>query len=149
MTRAFGRALSLSALVALGAGPAGAQEQVFRTADVPPGKQVRLGVYGNVSKECTVGPMPEIKVATPPKHGQLAIRNMKTKPGTLKRCASLEVPIQNVFYQAPAKYNGPDEVAYEVKQADGRVRVLTVKINVSDKAKPDAKPEAKSEGADL
>ena len=31
-----------------------------------PGKVVRIGLVGNVTKECTVGPMPEVKVVTQP-----------------------------------------------------------------------------------
>ena len=37
------------------------------------------------------------------------------------------------------------EVAFEVKRSDGRNQVVTIKINVSDKARPEAKPS----GTDL
>lgn len=118
------------------AGAAGAQERLFRSVDVAPGKPVRLGMAGNVSQECKPGPLPEVKVITAPRNGQLAIRDGKTKAGALTRCPSLEVPARGVFYEARARFNGTDEVAYEVRRPDGRVQVFTFKITVSEQAKP-------------
>ena len=117
------------------------QEQTFRTVEAAPGKVVRIGLVGNVTKECTVGPMPEVKVVTQPSHGTLAIKSGKTKAGALARCPSLEVPAQGVFYQANPKFTGTDQVAYTVKNADGRAQSFTLKINVSAQAKPEAKPQ--------
>ena len=58
-----------------------AQEQTFRTVETTPGKLLRLGLVGNVTKECTPGPLPEIQVATQPSNGTLAIRSGKSKAG--------------------------------------------------------------------
>lgn len=136
LTAAFVLALAVAA-----APPAGAQEnKVYRSTDAVTGKTVRLGVYANVSKECTTGPLPEVKVVTPPKHGSLAVKTGNLKPGVVSRCPNLEVPAQGVFYQSNAKYTGADEVAYEVKHQNGRVQSLSVKINVTADAKPGAKP---------
>jgi hypothetical protein len=117
-------------LLALGADPTLAQDQSFRSADAQAGKPVRLGIHGNVSKDCTVGTLPEIKVVTPPKHGALSLKSGKTKAGELARCPKLEVPAKAVFYQSDPKYSGSDEVAYAVKGADGQVQTLTIKITV-------------------
>ena len=112
------------------ADPALAQDQTFRSADTQAGKPVRLGIHGNVSKECSAGALPEIKVVTPPKHGALSLKSGKSKAGELARCPKLEVPAKAVFYQSDPKYSGSDEVAYAVKGADGHVQTLTIKITV-------------------
>jgi hypothetical protein len=127
-------------------GPVRAQEQTFRTVEAVPGKAVRLALVGNVTKECTVGPMPEIKVQTQPSQGTLAIKSGKTKAGALARCPSLEVPAQGIFYQANPKFAGTDQVVYTVRHADGRTQSFTLKINVSAQAKPGEKPQ---DNADL
>ncbi len=93
--------IGLSCLAVItAAGLARAQEQTFRTVETAPGKVVRIGLAGNVTKECTVGPMPKVKVVTQPSHGTLAIKSGKTKAGALARCPNLEVPAQGLFYQA-------------------------------------------------
>jgi hypothetical protein len=126
--------------------PATAQEKLFRTVEATPGKQVRLGLVGNVSKECTPGPKPEVKVVTPPKNGTLAVRSGKTQPGSLARCPKLEVPAEGLFYTAKSNFNGTDEVVYGVTRADGRNQVVTVRITITDKAKPEPRSQ---QGTDL
>ncbi len=85
--------------------------------------------------------MPEVKVVTQPSHGTLAIKSGKTKAGALARCPTLEVPAQGLFYQANPKFTGTDQVAYTVKNAEGRTQSFTLKINVNAQAKPEAKPQ--------
>ena len=88
-------------LLITAAGLTRAQEQTFRTVEAAPGKLVRLGLVGNVTKECTPGPMPEVTVLTQPSHGSLTIRSGKTKAGALARCPNLEVPIQALLASVP------------------------------------------------
>jgi hypothetical protein len=120
--------------------PVSAQEKLFRSIDAVPGKQIRIGLVGNVTKECTPGPKPEVKIVTPPKNGLLAIRSGKTQPGMLARCPKLEVPAEGLFYTANPKFSGTDEVVYSVTRADGRNQLVTIRITVAEKAKPEARP---------
>jgi hypothetical protein len=139
-SRAFALAAALGLILA-DPGSAPAQDKIYRSLDAQPGQTLRLAVYGNVSKDCTPGPLPEVKVLAPPRNGSLAVRSGKTKAGALSRCPNLEVPIQGIFYEAKANYSGADEVAYEVRRADRPVQSFTVRITVGARAKP--KPGAK------
>ena len=135
LVRAFS-ALALAALIS----PALAQEQRFRTVKAEAGKQVRLGLIANITKECTIGPTLDVKVVAAPKHGTLAIRSGKTKAGSLKRCPTLEVPVRGVFNQANPNATGTDEVVYEIKRANGSTQTITAKIEIGSgqgSAKPD------------
>ncbi|MFC4172906.1 4-aminobutyrate aminotransferase [Microvirga sp. GCM10011540] len=111
---------------------------VYRAADAVPGKTLRLGLYGSVKRDCSVGPAPEVRVLTPPKHGSLAVRSGKVKASRVRNCPNLEAPVQGVFYQPARGYTGPDEVRYEVKSAEGTIQAHTVRINVTERggAKP-------------
>jgi hypothetical protein len=88
-------------------GPLPLPDQLYRSAEATAGKTVRLGVLTNISREGTPGPLPEVKVTVPPKHGTLAIRCGKAKAGPLARCPNLEPPVQGVFYQSQIRYSGP------------------------------------------
>jgi len=113
----------------------------FRSAEVVAGKQQRLGVYGNVKKDCTSGPLPTIQVITAPKNGELNVRSGKLKAGRINRCPKLEATAQGVFYKAKPAYKGTDEVTYEVRSASGKVESHTVRITVNDAQLADsAKP---------
>ena len=112
----------------------------YRGTDVVAGKQHRLGVYGNVQKDCTSGPLPTVRVVTPPKHGELNVRSGKLKVGRISRCPKLEATAQGVFYKPNSTYKGTDEVSYEVKSASGKVESHTVRITVKEATPADAKP---------
>ncbi len=134
--------LALSTLAL--AGPAAAQDKEIRNVEVQPGKQIRLALVSNVGQDCKPGAPLEIKVLTPPKTGSLAVRSGEQAAGQLKRCPSLKVPVQGVFYTAKAGFSGTEEVSFEIKN-ERRTQIQTVRITVSDKAKP----EAKDGGANL
>jgi hypothetical protein len=74
-------ALILSATAAWGQ-----SNTAYRSTDVVAGKSHRLGVYGNVQKDCTSGLLPTVRVVTPPKHGELNVRSGKLKAGRISRC---------------------------------------------------------------
>jgi len=105
------------------------------------GKSHRLGVYGNVQKDCTSGPLPTVRVVTPPKHGELNVRSGKLKAGRISRCPKLEATAQGIFYKPNSNYKGADEVSYEVKSASGKVESHTVRITVKEATPADAKPD--------
>jgi hypothetical protein len=138
-SRLFHQLAAFSALIAL-ASVAVAQDQIYRSAEATAGKAVRLGVLTNISRECTAGPLPEIKVTVPPKHGTLAIRRGKAKAGALARCPNLEPPMQGIFYQSQARYSGSDQVSFEVKRPNGRIQSITINITVTAQARPGAAP---------
>ena len=49
-------ALASASILLITIAPLVAQEQLFRSVDAVPGKQVRLALVGNVSPDCKVGP---------------------------------------------------------------------------------------------
>jgi len=53
----------------------------------------------------------------------------------------VETPVQGVFYQSNPKFTGSDEVAFEVKTAEGTTQAISIKITVGDK--PATAPKGK------
>ena len=139
----------LAGSLAMSGGSALAQSKsAYRSADAVAGKSQRLAVYGNVQKDCTSGPLPTIRVLTPPKHGELNVRSGTLKPGRITRCPTLAAKAQGVFYKANPTYKGADEVSYEVKSASGKVESHTVKLTVKEATPADAQPSPDAD-ADL
>lgn len=149
MVRLKRLAPALACALVLSASAALAQtNSAHRSADAVAGKPHRIGAYGNVQKDCTSGPLPTIRVLTPPKHGELNIRSGKLKAGRISRCPKLEATAQGIFYKASSTYKGADEVSYEVRSASGKVETHTVRITVKDATPADAKPDPDAD-ADL
>ncbi|WP_414472160.1 4-aminobutyrate aminotransferase [Microvirga sp. M2] len=147
ITKSLAAATSVLTGVLVMSGAALAQSSAYRSTDVAAGQQHRLGVYGNVQKDCTSGPLPTIRVVTPPKHGELNVRSGKLKAGRISRCPKLEAVAQGVFYKAGQAYKGADEVGYEVRTASGKVERHIVRINVKGAAPGEAKPSPDTKSA--
>ncbi|MEH3118623.1 MAG: 4-aminobutyrate aminotransferase [Methylorubrum populi] len=118
------------------AGPALAQTTVTRSETVPAGKQARLVIVPNLKKDCSAGPMPEIKVVTPPKSGSLITKAGKLKTPAKYRCPNKEAEVQAIFYQPNGGYAGPDGVVVEIRNADGEVEKRDIRITVDKGDKP-------------
>lgn len=131
----------LAGFLAIPAGVASAQgNSVYRSADAVAGRPARLGVYGNVQKDCSSGPLPTVRVLTPPKHGELSVRSGTLKAGRIARCPKLAPKAQGIVYKASPGYTGSDEVSYEVRSASGQVEAHTVRITVKEASPANSKP---------
>ncbi len=129
------KALAVVTMAALFAGgPALAQSGTQRSTSVEKGKPLRIAVITALKKDCSVGEVGSIRVITPPKNGQLAIRSGKVKTPASFRCPNVETASQQLFYQSKANFSGSDEVSYESRTSDGLTETFTVKITVTDKS---------------
>jgi len=137
---AFGAA---ALLLVLGAAPAFAQTNIYRSVSVAPGQSARLGVVTALKKDCSIGTLEDVRVVTAPKNGQLAVRKGKVKTPASFRCPNVETPVQALFYQPKANYAGADEVTYESRVTGMPTQTITVKITVDGKAAPAGGKEKK------
>jgi hypothetical protein len=119
------------ATLASGVDQAACQTQtVERSVKTTPNKDTQIGVYLNVLPDCTSGPLPTIRLATPPASGKVVVKTAKVKATNYKSCLALEVPAYVAFYKAPAEFLGNDVLTIEVKYPNGRTEIQTITVNV-------------------
>ena len=83
----------LVALGLLAGSPTSVSAQtVERTAKGVSDKDIRVGVYINVQPDCSSGPLPTIRLTTPPANGKVTVKSGKIKATNYKQCLALEVP---------------------------------------------------------
>lgn len=120
------------ATLASGVDQAACQTQtVERSVKAIPNKDTQIGVYLNVLPDCTSGPLPTIRLATPPTSGKVVVKAAKVKATNYKSCLALEVPAYVAFYKAPAEFLGNDVLTIEVKYPNGRTEIQTITVNVA------------------
>ncbi|MFC0243785.1 hypothetical protein [Rhodopseudomonas telluris] len=110
--------------------PAPPTSSVERTARTAAGKPVQVGVYVNVQPDCSSGPLPSIRLVSPPSNGTLQVKRGKISATNYKQCLALEVPGFIAFYQSKADFSGTDTVTLEVKFPQGRIEVQRITVNV-------------------
>jgi hypothetical protein len=123
---------ALAALMG-GAGTVWAQsavQMVERSLKAAPNKDTQIGVYLNVLADCTSGPLPTIRLATPPASGKVIVKTAKVKATNYKACLALEVPAYVAFYKSPPEFLGDDVLTIEVKYAGGRTEIQKITVNV-------------------
>jgi hypothetical protein len=129
------RLCAAAALVLAGsAGTGSAQEQsrtVERTVRSAPNRDTQIGVYVNVQPDCTSGPLPTIRLVSPPASGKVVVKSAKVKATNYKDCLALEVPAFIAFYKSAADFLGNDVLTIEVKFAGGRTEIQKITVNVA------------------
>jgi hypothetical protein len=127
------RLLLAAALALFGPATSWAQSEVRtveRAVKAAPSKDTQIGVYVNVLPDCTSGPLPTIRLATPPSSGKVVVKTGKVKATNYKACLALEVPAYIAFYKSPPDFLGDDVLTIEVKYPGGRTewQKITVKV---------------------
>ncbi len=103
---------------------------VERNARGQTAKNIQVGLYINVKPDCSSGPLPTIRLVTPPANGTLTIRRGKVNATNYKQCLALEVPGFIAFYKSKADFIGTDVTTIEVKYPQGRVEIQRITVIV-------------------
>src|ERR1700733_2440152 len=115
----------------IGAFAAYAQDDVVeRQLKAAPGRDVRAGVFTDIRPDCTSGPLPAIRLATPPAHGSVTVKRGTLKATNIKQCLATEAPALVAFYRAAQDFRGSDQFALEVTWPDGRKQIQRFRIDV-------------------
>jgi hypothetical protein len=123
------RCLAVFILLSALSSPVCAQT-VDRAARGPADKDIRIGLYVNVQPDCTSGPLPTIRLSTPPAHGKVTVKSAKVKATNYKQCLALEVPGFVAFYRSAPGFSGSDVAVLEVKFPNGRTEVQKITVTV-------------------
>jgi len=132
------RVICLASTIALLIGSVGVataqtsgETTVERSVRTLPNRDTQIGIFLNVLPDCTSGPLPTIRLVSPPSAGKVIVKTAKAKATNYKACLALEVPAYVAFYKSPPEFLGDDVLTIEVKYAGGRTELqkITVKVN--------------------
>ena len=127
---------SIAALVLAGTTTSASTEEqsrvVERSVKSVPNKDTRIGVYINVRPDCTSGPLPTIRLVSPPASGKVVLKSGRVKATNYKACLALEVPAYVAFYKSPPDFVGNDFLTIEVKFVGGRTEIQKITVTVAD-----------------
>jgi hypothetical protein len=128
----FVAGMAFAGIVATLIGPALAEIRTSeKSARAQSGKDVRIGVYINVRPDCTSGPLPAIKLNTPPANGTVTVRKGNVTATNYKQCLALQVPAFVAIYRSKTDFSGVDALELEVKFPNGRVEIQKFEITVA------------------
>jgi hypothetical protein len=88
---------------------------VERQAKGRAGRNIRLVVITNVRSDCTSGPLPTVRLATPPKNGKVTVQRVRYGATNLRQCLAAEVPALVAFYRSAGDFEGSDTATLEIR----------------------------------
>jgi hypothetical protein len=107
---------------------------VERLVKALPNKDTQIGLYLNVRADCTSGPLPTIRLVSPPASGKVVVKTAKVKATNFKACLALEVPAYIACYKSAPDFSGADIMTVEVSYPGGRTEIQKITVNVSGAA---------------
>jgi hypothetical protein len=94
-------------------------------------QDTRVGLYSGVRPDCTLAPLPTIRLLVAPSHGAVAVERVVLKGATLQRCLAINIPAFVVVYHSQEDYNGPDEFTSQISWPRGHKQLRRVWLGVS------------------
>ena len=142
----------LAACVAavLASSPAASQpapSQNYAAVEAVPGKSVRIGLHGTVSKkDCSPLRAPAIRVLESPASGSLPVQARSVMSNKVEECPPIKVPLRVLIYTARSDSDTDrDHIVYEVRSANGEVATHHITIVIKPAPAPDGRiPEQKT-----
>jgi hypothetical protein len=92
-----------------------ATEVIDRQTKGRAGRNIRLVVITNVRSDCTSGPLPTVRLATPPKNGKVTVQRVRYGATNLRQCLAAEVPALVAFYRSANDFEGSDTATLEIR----------------------------------
>jgi hypothetical protein len=104
------------------------------TKDIFSGGESMIAGMNNVNLDCSSGPIPEVRVVSPPIHGSM--RTARTivvasqNTDNLARCNGKLVDAAGVYYKSTVGFVGVDTVTVDVDFRYGTIRRFVYTLNV-------------------
>jgi hypothetical protein len=125
---------TLAALCALLAQPtlAFAQQGAVQQREVKgkPDTDINAGIFATIRKDCTAGPLPAVRLVTPPAHGKVTVKQGKLRATNVKNCLGMELPAFVAIYRSARDFVGQDRFTLEVVGSNGKTQMQEITVTV-------------------
>jgi hypothetical protein len=120
----------LGLLLALPILAAAQEATVQREVKGKPDTNINAGIFATIRKDCTAGPLPAVRLVTPPAHGKVTVKQGKLRATNVKNCLGMELPAFVAIYRSERDFAGQDRFTLEVVGANGKTQIQQVTVTV-------------------
>ena|SRR5262245_58295687 len=96
-----------------------------------PDTNINAGIFATVREDCTAGPLPIVKLVTPPAHGKVTMKQGRLRATNLKQCLGVEVPAFIAIYRSAKEFFGEDNFTLEVTEASGKSQIQRIIVTIT------------------
>jgi hypothetical protein len=95
-----------------------------------PDTDINAGIFATIRKDCTAGPLPAVRLVTPPAHGKVTVKQGKLRATNVKNCLGIELPAFVAIYRSARDFIGQDRFMLEVIGSNGKTQLQQVTVTV-------------------
>jgi hypothetical protein len=79
-----------------------------------PATDINVGIFASMHRNCTAAPLPIVRLAVPPAHGRVTVKQVRLRATNIKDCLATELPAFVAIYRSARDYIGQDLFTLEV-----------------------------------
>src|SRR5690349_5253244 len=121
---------SICFLLTLPAIALGQTQTIERQVKGKPDTNINAGIFTTLRRDCTAGPLPAVRLVTPPAHGKVIVKQGKLRATNVKNCLGMELPAFVAIYRSARDFIGQDRFTLEVTGSNGKTQVQQVTVTV-------------------
>ena len=121
---------SICFLLALPTFAFGQTQTIERQVKGKPDTNINAGIFTTIRNNCTAGPLPAVRLITPPAHGKVTVKQGRLRATNLKQCLGLELPAFVAIYRSAQDFIGQDIFTLEVIGAEGKSQIQRITVTV-------------------
>ena len=103
---------------------------VERKVKGKPDTNINAGIFTALRQDCTAGPLPVVRLVTPPTHGNVTMKQGRLRATNIKQCLGMEVPAFIAIYRSAKDFIGEDNFTLEVTGAGGKTQLQRITVTV-------------------
>ena len=124
--------ISASICILLASSPIalGQTQTIERQVKGKPDTNINAGIFATIRNDCTSGPLPAVRLLTPPAHGKVIVKQGRLRATNLKQCLGLDLPAFVAIYRSTHDFIGQDIFTLEVIGAEGKSQIQRITVTV-------------------
>lgn len=107
--------------------PATIERQVKGKAN----SSINAGIFTTVRRDCTAGPLPAVRLVSPPVHGKVSLKQGRIRATNIRNCLGIDLPAFVAFYHSAPDFVGQDHFTIEITGADGKIQVQRITVTIA------------------
>lgn len=122
--------LLIGILLTLSPIASGQEPTIERQFKGKPDTNINVGFFTTIKPDCTAGPLPVIRLVTPPAHGKITVTRGRLQATNLKQCLGADLPAFIALYRSTPDYIGSDTFTIEIVGANGKKQLQQITVTL-------------------
>jgi hypothetical protein len=110
------------------------EQTIERQVKGKPDTNINAGIFTTLRRDCTAGPLPVVRLVTPPAHGKVTVKQGRLRATNLKQCLGTDLPAFIAIYRSAQDFVGQDLFTLEVIGAGGKAQLQRIVVIVAKPA---------------